>query len=251
MARGKCIDETNPLITIKLSKSGQSNSEIANLLDLFQYSVRNIVRKFKTTDGQRKNWTPQQWHAVQWSDESPFEVCVGDSRNRVIRKKQEAFHLDRLKETAKFPASVMVWGSMSAKGIGKLHFIIGTVDTNKYLQILEESLVPLMEKYLISGQDFIFHQEGAACHTSKQSLKWLDDYSILLLKWVSSSPDLSSIETLWHGMKKMLRKHPARTIPKLKQKLQEIWGLFTSKFCQDLINTMPQRISAVIKNITQ
>ncbi|KAF2905868.1 hypothetical protein ILUMI_00309 [Ignelater luminosus] len=47
MARGKCIDEKIRLIIIKLSKSGQSNSEIANLLDLSRYSVRNIVRKCK------------------------------------------------------------------------------------------------------------------------------------------------------------------------------------------------------------
>ncbi|KAF2882422.1 hypothetical protein ILUMI_23741 [Ignelater luminosus] len=83
------------------------------------------------------------------------------------------------------------------------------------------------------------HKGGAACHTSKQSLNWLGDYSIPLLEWVSSSSDLLPIETLWHEMKKMLRKHPARTILELKQKLQEIWDSFTSKFCQDLIDTMP------------
>ncbi|KAF2878916.1 hypothetical protein ILUMI_27253 [Ignelater luminosus] len=75
---------------------------------------------------------------------------------------KEAFHPDCLKRTLKLPASVMVWGSMSAKGIGKLHFIKGTVDANKYLQILEESLLPLMEEYLTSGQDFIFQQDRAA-----------------------------------------------------------------------------------------
>ncbi|KAF2899511.1 hypothetical protein ILUMI_06669 [Ignelater luminosus] len=121
-------------------------------------------------------------YAVQWSDESRFEMYVGDSRSRVIRKRQKAFHLDCLKRKVKFPTSVMVWGSMSAKGIGKLHFIKGTVDTNKYLQILEESLVPLMEEYLTSGEDFIFQQDGAACHTSKHSLKWLNNYSMPLLE---------------------------------------------------------------------
>ncbi|KAF2885555.1 hypothetical protein ILUMI_20623 [Ignelater luminosus] len=105
------------------------------------------------------------------------------------------------------------------------------------------------EEYLTSGQDFIFQQDSEVRHTSKQSLKWLDDYSIPLLEWVSSSSsDLSPIETLRYEMKKMLRKHPARTISELKQKLQEIWDSFTPKFCQDLIDTMPQRISAVIKN---
>lgn len=197
---------------------------------------------------EHKDWTSQQWDAIQWSDEARFEVCVGDSRSRVIRKKDEAFHPDCLKRKVKFPASVMVWGSMSSKGVGKLHFIEGTVDTNKYLDILEESLLPVMEEHVTSRKDFVFQQDGAACHTSKKALKWMEDYNIPLLEWVSSSPDLSPIETLWHEMKKALRKNPARSIPEMKPRLQEIWDSFTPEFCQSLVNTMPQRISAVIKN---
>lgn len=195
---------------------------------------------------EHKNWTLHQWDAVEWSDESRFEVCVGDSRSRVIRKKHEAFHPDCLKRKVKFPASVMIWGSMSSKGVGKLHFIEGIVDTNKYLDILEESLLPVMEEHLTSGQDFVFQQDGAGCHTSKKSLKWMEDYGIPLLGWVSNSPDLSPIETLWREMKKALRKHPARTIPELKQRLQEIWDSFTPEFCQSLVHTMPQRLLDVI-----
>ncbi|CAH1989100.1 unnamed protein product [Acanthoscelides obtectus] len=137
---------------------------------------------------EHRQWTPQQWCAIQWSDEARFEV--------------------------------MVWGSMSSKEVGKLHFIDGNVDTNKYLAILEESLLPVMDECLTSGQDFVFQQDGAACHTSKKAIKWMEKNNVPLLKWVSSSPDLSPIETLWHEMKKVLRQHPARTITKLRQKLQ-------------------------------
>lgn len=49
MGRGKIIDEKIRAIIIKLSNSGKSNSEIANLLALSRYSVRNIVRRFRTT----------------------------------------------------------------------------------------------------------------------------------------------------------------------------------------------------------
>ncbi|CAH2003856.1 unnamed protein product [Acanthoscelides obtectus] len=92
---------------------------------------------------------------------------------------------------------------MASKGVGKLHFIDGNVDTNKYLAILEESLLPVMEECLTSGQDFVFQQDGAACHT-KKAIKWMEENNVPLLKWVSSSPDLSPIETLWHEMKKLL-----------------------------------------------
>lgn len=194
------------------------------------------------------NWNSEKWNSIHWSDESRFEVCVGDSRSRVIRQKNEAYHPDCLKRKVKFVSSVMVWGSMSARGVGKLHFIDGLVNTTKYLNILEESLLPTMEETLVSGEEFIFQQDGASCHTSKTALKWFSDNTIPLLEWVSSSPDLSPIETLWHEMKKRLRVSPARSVPELRQKLQEIWDKFTTEDCQKLINTMPKRIMAVIKN---
>lgn len=102
------------------------------------------------------------------SDKARFEVRIGDSRGRVICKIHEALQVDCLKRKVKFSASVMVWGIMSPKGIGKVHFIEETVDTNKYLYILEESLSPVMEEYLTSGQDFVLKQDGAGRYKSKK-----------------------------------------------------------------------------------
>ncbi|KAF2885436.1 hypothetical protein ILUMI_20716 [Ignelater luminosus] len=50
------------------------------------------------------NWTNQQWDSIIWSDESRFEVCVGDSRKRVLRKPEETYHPDYLVRKVKFPA---------------------------------------------------------------------------------------------------------------------------------------------------
>lgn len=118
----------------------------------------------------RSSWTQRQWDSVIFSDESKFDVCVGDTRKRVIRKKDEAYHKDCLKRTVKFPASVMVWGCFSAKGVGQLHFIEGTVNAPKYIQILEEHLltsVPMLTTF----DEFIFQQDGASCHTAKITKK--------------------------------------------------------------------------------
>lgn len=195
-----------------------------------------------------QNWDVEKWNNIHWSDESRFEVCVGDSRSRVIRQKHETYHADCLKRKVKFPASVMVWGSMSARGVGKLHFINGIVNSDKYIDILENSLLPTLEESRIAGNEFIFQQDGAACHTSKKSTKWLSENEIPLLKWVSSSPDLSPIETLWHVMKKRLRANPARSVQELRERLQNIWDNFTPEECQNLVNTLPRRIRAVIQN---
>lgn len=107
-----------------------------------------------------------------------------------------AFHPDCMKRKVKFTASVMVWGSMSEKGVGRLYFIDCIVNTDKYLTIINECLLLTMEETLNSGDDLLFQQDGTTCHTSKTALKWFKDNNIPLLEWVSSSPDLSPKETM-------------------------------------------------------
>lgn len=168
-----------------------------------------------------RNWTQRQWNSVIWSDESRFEVCVGDSR-KVIRNKDEAFHRDCIARKVKFPASVMIWGCMSAKGVGNLHFIDGIVNSDKYIRILRTSLLPSIEKLRTNEGEYIFQQDGASCHTSKKTMNWLKNRNIPLLDWTASSPDMSPIEAIWGIMKKKLRQNPARTVPELKTRLQQI-----------------------------
>lgn len=143
-------------------------------------------------------WT-EEWNKIVFSDESKFEVAVGDSRSRVIRSKHEAFHPDCLKRTVKFPKSLMVWGCMSAKGLGTLEFIESTVNAPKYQEILTKSLLPSVQRLYPDGK-FIFQQDGASCHTAKSTKKWFTDNNITVLDWPSSSPDLNIIETVWQKM---------------------------------------------------
>lgn len=195
---------------------------------------------------EHRAWSQHQWNSIIWSDEARFEVCVGDSRSRVIRTKAEVFHTDCLKKKVKFPASVMIWGSMSARGVGKLHFVDGIMNAEKYIIVLQNNLKPKIEELRLQNIECIFQQDGAACHTAKKVKDWMLRNNISLLKWTSSSPDLSPIETLWHIMKKNLRSQPARSVPELRARLQEIWNSFTPDDCQTLVNTMSRRIEAVI-----
>ncbi|CAH1379168.1 unnamed protein product [Tenebrio molitor] len=153
------------------------------------------------------SWTVDDWAKIIFSDESKFDVCVGDFRKRVIRSKDEAFHADCIKRTVKFPKGVMIWGCMSAKGLGNFEFIDGIVNAEKYQKILTNSLLPSFNK-LHAEENFIFQQDEASCHTVKSTQKWLSEKGITVLSWPSSSKDLNIIETLWHKMKQQLRNNP-------------------------------------------
>ena len=56
----------------------------------------------------------------------------------------------------KFPASVMIWGSMSASGVGNLHFVEGIMNADKYINVLQNNLIPQIEQMRLNNIELIF-----------------------------------------------------------------------------------------------
>ncbi len=79
---------------------------------------------------------------VLWSDESVFQVFFGRNGRRVLRTKEEKDHPDCYQQQVQKPGSVMVWGCVSALGKGNLHFCDGTINAEKYKEILEHNMLP-------------------------------------------------------------------------------------------------------------
>ena len=81
------------------------------------------------------------WNKVIFSDESKFNIFGSDGKKKVWRKPGASLEKKNLKPTLKFGGgSVLVWGCMSAKGVGNLVFIDGIMDKNVYLNIIQNNL---------------------------------------------------------------------------------------------------------------
>jgi transposase len=106
-----------------------------------------------------------------------------------------------------------------------------------------------MEGFEIPLEDLIFQQDNDPKHTSKKAKTWMEDNNIALLDWPPQSPDLSPIEQLWTHTKKELCKYP--TYPKgvweVWMRIEEVWNRIQPEVCQNLIESMPRRLQAVIK----
>ncbi len=61
-------------------------------------------------------WTVAKWKTVLWSDESKFEVLFGKLGRHVIRTKEDKDNPSCYQRSVQKPASLMVWGCMSAYG---------------------------------------------------------------------------------------------------------------------------------------
>lgn len=106
------------------------------------------------------------WNRVIFSDESKFNIHGSDSGQKLWRKPNTELQLANLNATVKHAGgSVMVWGCMSAGGVGNLAFIDTTMDSKAYLEILKTNLLRSAEK-LGLNQSFIFMQDNDPKHTS-------------------------------------------------------------------------------------
>ncbi len=68
-----------------------------------------------------------KWKSVLRSDESKFDILVGNHGRCVLRAKEEGDLPASYQRSVQKPASLMVWGCRSAYGMGSLHVSEGTI----------------------------------------------------------------------------------------------------------------------------
>lgn len=65
-------------------------------------------------------WTAVQWKEVLWSDESIFQIILGNDGGLVLKAKEKS-QSDCCRQHVQEQAPVIVWVCINALGIGSLH----------------------------------------------------------------------------------------------------------------------------------
>jgi DDE superfamily endonuclease len=123
----------------------------------------------------------------------------------------------------------------------------GLMDAPKYISILQENLEPSIEKLGIK-EDFVFQQDNDPKHKSTLAQSYFEKHDIKVMDWPSQSPDLNVIEHVWAHVKRKYSSSPASSKKEVLDKILKIWEEIPSKFIQDLINSIYERLSEVIRS---
>jgi hypothetical protein len=160
---------------------------------------------------------------VVFTDESMIEI--GQQQVHYVRRGQsEPMRDAHYSQRQGYVLKVMFWGAITVFGAGCLVPVEGTMNSVKYMEILELHLRPLAEA-LFGTCPWKLLQDGTCCHMSHKTTKYLQDNGIQCVEWPSYSPDINAIENVWSVLKRLLyRTGSGKTTEEVICNAQKIWN---------------------------
>jgi hypothetical protein len=195
-----------------------------------------------------KSWTLAMWRKVVWTDEATFEIGKNSRVVRVWRTVDQANDMDCLVPTFKSNrSSLMVWGAIRHGEKSELAIMDKNRRTAK--DFVDQVYDGPLRRFWKDGDGLLLMEDGAPVHRSNAPKEWRINNNVEKMVWPAQSPDLNPIENLWKQMKDKVQKRnkEIRKVDDLAVVLKEVWAEFDEAAWNKLVDSMPERVEAVIK----
>lgn len=184
------------------------------------------------------------WFNVAFSDEKFFTLGGCDSYHCWIK---EGSQPARIRKVLKQPG-LMLWAIILPNGLLSYRIMQGKQNSSKYIKIIRESAIPIINLNYESG--LTFQHDNAPIHVSRETKKFLTEAKLNVLSWPPYSPDLNIIENIWSMLSDSIyRDGNIRNLNELKCKIQQAIQSFNETkytYVQHLYQSLPSRLVAVI-----
>ena len=91
--------------------------------------------------------------------------------------------------------NVMVWGCVTAMGLGRIIKIDGNMDGLLYTKILNDDVLGTLMDLGIKKKDVYLQQDNDPKHTFRVAWEWFKKNKLDVLDWAPSSPDMNIIDS--------------------------------------------------------
>lgn len=227
----------------RLHSAGYKNRKIRKAITISEVNRKRRLLWCRA----RRFYKLSYWKKVIFSDETM--VVIGKKKSiHVWRKSSEKWNPECL-NVLKDPKTIkcMFWGCISKDGVGTLEPIDGNINSEKYIECLDDNLWPVVNK-VFGAEPYIFQDDNATPHRSVVTRQWKEENGISTMDWPPQSPDLNIIENLWLTIKIRLEKKltEIKSRDDLVRAVKKIWHQLSRVYINSLYASIPRRIRQVI-----
>ena len=194
----------------------------------------NEVQKQKRKTFSR-DWAEYSFEDVFLTDESVFQLHRNTIKVWCLKDEKPK------KPRPKFCQKVLVWGALNLRGFYLKIIEGGTVNAEKYCQIVDEFILYANRLY---PEGWILEQEGATPHTARKTMKFFEEKNLQFLLWPPNSPDVNPIENVWEILKNTVEQKNPKTKQELIEAIQNSKSVITREIRENLMNSVGKRLKS-------
>ena len=187
--------------------------------------------------------TKEDFINVIFTDESSVQL---EHHSRVCFRKR--LQPRKLKQRAKHPVKIHIWGGISPRGATKIIMFSGIMNARRLGMILEAGLLPFIAEKFSDGHR-LFHDNDPK-HASEYIEDFFKRHNVNWWPTPPESPDLNPIENIWGSLKQYLRTHyKPKNLQELKDGIEQFWVTLTPEVCQRYIYHIPKKVIPKIVSV--
>lgn len=185
--------------------------------------------------------TKEKFQDVIFTDETTVQL---EQHSRICFRKR--LQPRALKQRAKHPIKIHVWGGISFKGATRVIMFSGIMNAHRLAVVLEAGLLPFIQEHFSDGHRL--YQDQDPKHASKYIENFFEEHNVNWWPTPPESPDLNPIELVWGSMKQYLRTHYKPTnLEELKAGIQQFWLSLTPDVCGRYIRHLTKVIPKIVE----
>lgn len=180
---------------------------------------------------------------ILFTDESSFTLHGHHNPSVVRYWSRENQHLSVPLRT-QYPQKVNVWAGILGDNIVGPFFIDGNLNAERYLQLLQQNVIPAVRNRNVNFDEIWFQQDGCPAHNARQVREYLNTIfperlicTTGTIPWPPRSPDLAPNDFfLWGHLTQMLYGHRHERATTLEELRVKITNVVNSIAPETLIN---------------